>query len=150
MKKIFIILFFIIASCGYQPLYKIEDGKNKLKIREIELTGNKNLSKKISLGLPIEIIKTDETLNKLILQSQKNIIETSKNSKGQVISYKAQISTKLLILDNQDKLLKEKTLIKEFSYNTKENKFKLKEYQIEVENNLINKIVEDINIYLKF
>ena len=25
MKKIFIILFFIIASCGYQPLYKIED-----------------------------------------------------------------------------------------------------------------------------
>ena len=132
MKKIFIILFFIIASCGYQPLYKIEDGKNKLKIREIELTGNKNLSKKISLGLPIEIIKTDETLNKLILQSQKNIIETSKNSKGQVISYKAQISTKLLILDNQDKLLKEKTLIKEFSYNTKENKFKLKEYQIEV------------------
>ena len=150
MKKIFIILFFIIASCGYQPLYKIEDGKNKLKIREIELTGNKNLSKKISLGLPIEIIKTDETLNKLILQSQKNIIETSKNSKGQVISYKAQISTKLLILDNQDKLLKEKTLIKEFSYNTKEDKFKLKEYQIEVENNLINKIVEDINIYLKF
>ena len=150
MKKIFIILFFIIASCGYQPLYKIEDGKNKLKIREIELTGNKNLSKKISLGLLIEIIKTDETLNKLILQSQKNIIETSKNSKGQVISYKAQISTKLLILDNQDKLLKEKTLIKEFSYNTKENKFKLKEYQIEVENNLINKIVEDINIYLKF
>ena len=150
MKKIFIILFFIIASCGYQPLYKIEDGKNKLKIREIEITGNKNLSKKISLGLPIEIIKTDETLNKLILQSKKNIIETSKNSKGQVISYKAQISTKLLILDNQDKLLKEKTLIKEFSYNTKENKFKLKEYQIEVENNLINKIVEDINIYLKF
>mgnify|MGYP003984646853 CR=1 FL=1 len=75
MKKIFILLFFIIASCGYQPLYKIEDGKNKLKIREIELTGNKNLSKKISLGLPIEIIKTDETLNKLILQSQKNIID---------------------------------------------------------------------------
>ena len=50
----------------------------------------------------------------------------------------------------KDNLIKEKTISKEFLYNTIENKFKLKEYQIEVENNLISKIIEDINIYLKF
>ena len=40
--------------------------------------------------------------------------------------------------------------IRLFMPNTKNNKFKLKEYQTEIENNLINKIIEDINIYLSF
>jgi hypothetical protein len=30
------------------------------------------------------------------------------------------------------------------------NKFKLKEYQEEIENNLINQIIRDINIFLNF
>ena len=37
-----------------------------------------------------------------------------------------------------------------FSYNVQENKFKFKEYQVDIENNLKNKIIEDINIYLRF
>ena len=30
------------------------------------------------------------------------------------------------------------------------NKFKLKEYQEEIENNLINQIIKDIKVFLKF
>ena len=150
MKKIFILLLLIITSCGYQPIYKIDQNINTLKIKEIELTGDKILSEKISKKLSIEIIKNNESLNKLGVDSQKNITETSKNSKGQVTSYRTTISTIISIIDGDGNLVRKKNISKQFSYNVLTNKFKLKEYQEEVENNLINQIIRDINIFLNF
>lgn len=150
MKKIFILLLLIITSCGYQPIYKINQNINTLKIKEIELTGDKTLSEKISKELSIEIIKNNESLNKLGVDSQKNITETSKNSKGQVTSYRTTISTIISIIDGNDNLVRKKDVTKQFSYNVLANKFKLKEYQEEIENNLINQIIRDINIFLNF
>ena len=150
MKKIFILLLLIITSCGYQPIYKIDQNINTLKIKEIELTGDKILSEKISKKLSIEIIKNNESLNKLGVDSQKNITETSKNSKGQVTSYRTTISTIISIIDGDGNLVRKKNISKQFSYNVLTNKFKLKEYQEEIENNLINQIIRDINIFLNF
>ena len=131
MKKIFILLLLIIASCGYQPIYKIDQNINTLKIKEIELTGDKTLSEKISKELSIEIIKNNESLNKLDVDSQKNVAETSKNSKGQVTSYRTTISTIVSIIDVNDNLVRKKNISKQFTYNVLANKFKLKEYQEE-------------------
>ena len=150
IKKILVVFLFIITSCGYQPLYKIDGNKNNLKIREIQLSGNKNLSKKIFQRLSLEIIKSDKSLDKLIIDSHKNIVETSKNLKGQTTSYRSSIQIKLSILNYENDVIKNKIFSKEFLYNTKNNKFKLKEYQEQIENNLINKAIEDINIYLSF
>ena len=150
MKKIFILLLLIITSCGYQPIYKIDQNINTLKIKEIELTGDKTLSEKISKELSIEIIKNNESLNKLGVDSQKNITETSKNSKGQVTSYRTTISTIISIIDGDGNIVRKKNVSKQFSYNVLTNKFKLKEYQEEIENNLINQIIRDINIFLNF
>ena len=149
MKKIFFVLLFIVASCGYQPLYNIDKEIDKIKIKNIKIIGDISLGKKIYSNLALKIVK-DKSLYKLILNNKKNIVVTSKDSKGQVISYRTTITVQLSFLDNEDNLIKDKTLSKDFLYNTKDNKFKLKEYQIEIENNLINKITEDINIYLKF
>jgi len=150
MKKIFILLLLIITSCGYQPIYKIDQNINTLKIKEIELTGDKTLSEKISKELSIEIIKNNESLNKLGVDSQKNITETSKNSKGQVTSYRTTKSTIISIIDGDGNLVRKKNVSKQFTYNVLANKFKLKEYQEEIENNLINQIIRDINIFLNF
>lgn len=149
MKKILLILFFIVTACGYEPLYKTKNEIDKINISDIEISGDITLSKKILSKLPVKIFK-DKSLNKLILDSNKNIIETSRNSQGHIASYRTTVIVKLSLLDNKNNLIKERTISKDFLYNTIENKFKLKEYQIEVENNLINKIIEDINIYLKF
>ena len=150
MKKIFILLLLIITSCGYQPIYKINQNINTLKIKEIKLSGDQTLSEKISKELSIEIIKNNESLNKLDVDSQKNVAETSKNSKGQVTSYRTTISTIISIIDGNDNLVRKKDVTKQFSYNVLANKFKLKEYQEEIENNLINQIIRDINIFLNF
>ena len=150
MKKIFILFLLIIASCGYQPIYKIDQNIDSLKIKEINLTGDKTLSEKISKGLSLKIIKNDVTLNKLKIDSQINIAETSKNSKGQVTSYRTTILTVISIIDNDNNLVRKKNVSKQFSYNVLTNKFKLKQYQEEIENNLINQIIRDINIFLNF
>ena len=150
MKKIFILLLLIITSCGYQPIYKINKNIDTLKIKEIKFSGNKTLSEKISKGLSINLIKNDESLNKLEVDSQTNITETSKNSKGQVTSYRTTVSTSISIIDKDDNLVRKKNISKQFSYNVLTNKFKLKEYQEEIENNLINQIIRDINIFLNF
>jgi len=150
MKKIFILFLLIIASCGYQPIYKIDQNIDSLKIKEINLTGDKTLSEKISKGLSLKIIKNDVTLNKLKIDSQINIAETSKNSKGQVTSYRTTILTVISIIDNDNNLVRKKNVSKQFSYNVLTNKFKLKQYQEEIENNLINQIIRDIKIFLNF
>jgi hypothetical protein len=150
MRKIFILFLLIITSCGYQPVYKIDQINDTLKIKEIELSGDKTLSEKISKGLSVEIVKSNASLNKLDVNSQKNVTETSKNSKGQVTSYKTTISTIISIIDGEDNLVRKKNVSKQFSYNVLTNKFKLKEYQEEIENNLINQIIRDIKIFLNF
>jgi type IV secretory pathway TrbF-like protein len=121
-----------------------------LEIKEIKLTGNKTLSEKISRELSLKIIKNDKSLNKLDIDSQINVTETSKNSKGQVTSYRTTISSIISIIDSNDNLVRKKNVSKQFSYNVLANKFKLKEYQEEIENNLINQIIRDIKIFLNF
>ena len=150
MKKIFILFLLIITSCGYQSIYKMDQNIDTLKIKEIKLTGNKTLGEKISKGLSLKIIKNDKSLNKLDIDSQINVTETSKNSKGQVTSYRTTISSIISIIDSDDNLVRKKNVSKQFSYNVLANKFKLKEYQEEIKNNLINQIIRDIKIFLNF
>ncbi len=148
MKKIFILFLFFISACGYQPLYKLNKDSLNLEIKEINLIGDMQISKKINQKLPFKINDKNKLLNSIAIQSSKNIIETSKNSKGQVTSYRTVIDVNFKILNNNGDILLDKYLKKGFSYNTDENKFKFKEYQNKVQQNLINKIVEDIIIDL--
>ena len=148
MKKIFIILLLILSSCGYQPLYKTDQNITKLNISEVIYLGDPKINKVIYTKLPFVIVKNDETLNKLSLESKKEIKITSKNSKGQALSYRTIINVKMLILDKNEKVIDQKIIKKNFSYNSDENKFKFKEYQNRIEENLIDSIVEDIRIHL--
>ena len=148
MKKIFILFLLFISACGYQPLYKVDKNFVNQEINEAKILGNTEISKKIIEKLPFTIKKNNELLNKISVESKNNIIETSKNSKGQVTSYRTIITVNFKILSKDDEVLYEKFLKREFSYNSDENKFRFKEYQNKVEQNLINKIVEDIIIDL--
>ena len=90
---------------------------------------------------------TDKSLNQLILNSYYEILETAKNSKGQVESYRSKIFVTLKIRDNKE-IIKERDFFNEFSFNTKKNKFDLIQYQKQIQYNLIKEIVRDINIFL--
>ena len=147
MKKILIIIFFFISACGYQPIYIIDKEISKIKIKDAKFSGDQEISKEVFLKLPF-IIENNDDLNTLIIESRKIISETSKNSKGQATSYRTSLSINLKITNSENKTITEKKLKKEFSYDTKKDKFKLKRYQKQIEKDLIDKISKEIIIFL--
>lgn len=144
MKKLFIILVFFISSCGYEPLYqnkKIET----LNFNQIKLNGDTEINKKIISSLNIS--KNSSSNKVLILNSKYAIEKTSKDSKGQVDTLRTKCNVTISIEEN-GKILKSKSFDGIFTYSNLENKFDLLNYQNEIKKNMINKIIEDIIIYL--
>ena len=150
MKKIFILFLFFVTACGYQPLYKINNNLSYLKIGDVQFKGDAEIGNKVYSKLPFQLIKNDEKLNKLIFESFKEVVETSKNSKGQVTSYRTKISLEFILKNKDDEIIDRKKIVKDYSYNTDENKFKFKEFQDKVEKNLIDRIIEDIITHLNY
>ena len=143
MKKILIIFFFITA-CGYQPLYIV---KNEILFEKITLTGDKKINRKIVSTSAIKKGSKGNLNNEIILDTNKNIIITSRDIKGQPATFKSSIEVKLTIIQH-GKIFREKIFNESFDYNNIENKYDLSTYQNDVEDNLIDKIVEDIIIYI--
>lgn len=146
MRKFLIIFFILLTGCGYESIY-IEKNINDFEFKNITLIGDRNINKKISSVLNFKEDKKKNNLNEIIIKSNKNIFETSKNNKGQIETYKTSITLDLIIKKNGN-IIKKKQFIEDFSYNNKDNKFDLTIYQKEVENNITNKIIEEIIIYL--
>ena len=146
MNKIIIILFFFITSCGYQPIY-VNKNSSDLIFKKVELIGDKEINRRIVSIISIKENSNEEKLDDLLLKSRENILETSKDSKGRVATLKTIVEIELIIL-NENQIVKERVFNESFSYNNKNNKFDLAEYQVEVKNNLVDKIIEQMNIYL--
>ena len=146
MKKFLIILFLFVSNCGYQPLY-VDTSNKKLIFQEINLQGDKKINRKIISALNISKNSNDANFEELFLDSKKSKQITSKNSKGEVISYKMTIETNLVIKNkNGEKNIKSFNV--DFSYNTRENKFDLAEYETQIQSNLIKQIIESMIIYI--
>ena len=135
-----------LTSCGYQPLYS---GKNTsdFLFNKILLEGNKNINRKIISTLSFKEVPDNFDYDELIIISNKKIVETSKNSKGQVNSYRTEINVEFKIVNNNE-IMRQKNFSKDFSYNNLDNKFDLTSYQDDVENNLVNKIIEELIIFI--
>ena len=146
MKKLFILILFFVTSCGYQPLY-VNKSSSNLIFNKIELIGDKEINRRIMSFISLKEDKNEEKLNQLVLKSNEDITETSKDSKGRVATLKTTVEIKLVIL-NGNQIIKERIFNENFSYNNKNNKFDLEKYQGEIKNNLVDKIIEQMSIYL--
>ena len=144
IKKIFIVLLFIlVTSCGYESIYA-KKNLTKLTIEKIELSGNKKINKMIISQIPITL----ENNNKiLILDTQKKIESSSKNKAGDTEVFNLSIITNLT-LKNDDKIFKSRVFSSDFSYNNVSNKFDLEQYQKSIEKNLAKKISDEIFLFL--
>ena len=147
MKKIIIFLtFLLLTSCGYKPVFSSKN--SNFSIEEIIHNENDRISIKIKKGLGyLTSLENYEEIIKLQLKSDKEITISSKNTKGDPLVYKMTIISEIKIYSN-DKLIKEKNISKKFSYNNISNKFDLKQYEKIIEQNLVEKIKEDIVLIL--
>ena len=146
MKKIFILIMLLTYSCGYQPIYLNKNLKN-YEFSNITLEGDKEINGKIISSIAIKENKLDKNLNELFVKSNLITTETSKDSKGKVLSYRSTIYIDFSIR-KKEKVIKNKQFSKDVSYNNKENKFELEEYKSQLIANLINKSIEEIILFL--
>ena len=70
----------------------------------------------------------------------------SKDSKGNALVFELKINLKFSSLNSDNKA--ERLLSQKITYNNSDDKFKLKQYENELEDILITKIVEDLINYL--
>ena len=146
MKKFLLVFIFLLSQCGYQSIY-LNKNLNNLEFYKITHEGDAEINRKILGSLSFKENNLKDSLDSLLINSSFQVIETSKNSKGQVESYKSRIVLNLVI-SNKKETTTNKSFVKEFSYNVKNNKFELVRYQNEIKDNLINKIIEDIILFL--
>ena len=147
MKKTFFILLFFISSCGYQPVY-VNKSSKIYEFKEIIFEGDNYINNKIINILSIKENNKIDNKNILHISSSFNTEEVSKNSKGQVELYKSTINVNLQIKNVNNQEIQKRNFVKDFTYNNKQNKFDLAQYQSSIKDDLINKIVSDTIIFL--
>lgn len=146
-NKILVLLLFFLVSCGYQPIYLNKGLENK-EFSKIFLEGNDDINKKILSTLPISENEQKTEQNQLYIISSYTVENASKNSSGQITSYKTVISLNLEIKDGNNKSIINRNFIKQSIYNNKENSFELANYQATIKDNLTNAIINEIIIFL--
>tara|TARA_B100000768_G_scaffold165169_1_gene167588 strand:- start:1065 stop:1526 length:462 start_codon:yes stop_codon:yes gene_type:complete len=151
MKKIaYLIIFFIVVGCGYEPIYS-KKGSYNISVKNYILEGNKGINRKLVSLLNLKENKNQQRSTYNLTLISKSITEvTAKDGLGNTSIYKTTISISfdLKNLGNEGKTFKPKDFIASFSYNNMTNKFDLTQYQKTIETNLITRISEEIAIFI--
>ena len=140
---IFLIFFLILSSCGYQPIYSTKNLNFTIgKVEKENTSLNNKFAKSINALANRE---SDKKIN-IKIESDKKIRVKSKDSKGNTLVLELEINLKFINLDSDNQV--QQSLSRKITYNNSDDKFKLKEYENELEDILITKIIEDLINYL--
>ena len=148
MKKLIyiVIALFVLNNCGYTPIYS---SKNNNLYIDISQKNRSKLNSKIENNIKKFSNENNENIIQLEISSNKKINIISKDKKGDPSRFSMIISLTINILNkNNYEINKTKSFTEKFDYNNNSNKFSLKQYEKDIEDNLINKIVERSIIYL--
>ena len=144
-KIIFILIFFLLNSCGYNSILK--NNTSDFSIVSIKIQDRNKISYKIKNSLSNYVGLENKSKNyKISIKSNHIKRITSRDAKGDQKTLELSISVKLSILENQNSYDKE--FNKNFAYTDRANKFELRNYENSIIDNLVEKISIDINEYM--
>ena len=142
----YFLIFLFLYSCGYTPIYKVNQ-KSNFGLDMIVFSGDKKIGRKIEKNL--EKFKNNETKNifdaDFVSSKTREIV--TKDKKGDPSSFKLIIEVKLNLISKTDKKTLEKKFMRETTFNSMDNKFELDQYTNNIEKNMIFNILEDMNIF---
>ena len=151
MKKIFFYLcFFSIFGCaGYEPLFSTKD--LPFYIEEIKNVNRDIVTKKISKNINNNQLKNNNKIIYLLeIESTIDNNISSKDSKGNPLSYNMVLKVKVKVINKNDELLINTLRFKKsFGYKNQTNKYDLNEYKKTIVENMANKISQEILISLQ-
>ena len=148
MKKLIfvIIALFMLNNCGYTPIHSTNN--NNFYINVLQKNKSK-LNSKIENNIKKFSNENNENIIQLEISSNKKINIISKDEKGDPSRFSMMISLTINIYNkNNYEINKTKSFTEKFDYKNDSNKFSLKQYEKDIEDSLINKVVERSIIYL--
>ena len=146
LKYIFIFMF--VLSCGYAPIYQ-SDQKLNIKLDTITSSGDKNINREIVKNLEKYSDSDTNNIFDLSINSTKREDIVTKDKKGNATSFKLTLDVDINLINNSNNKNFTKKFTKYMSFNSKNNKFELDQYRLNLEKNMISQILQDINLYLR-
>jgi hypothetical protein len=148
MKKLIfvVIALFMLNNCGYTPIYS---SKNNNFYIDVSQKNRSKLNSKIENNIKRFSNHDSENIIKLEISSNKKIDIISKDKKGDPSRFQMTVFLNINVLSkNNYEVNKTKKFTENFNYQNNSNKFSLKQYEKEIEDTLIDKIIEKFMIYL--
>ena len=142
---LFFLLFLLLSNCGYKPIYSTKNLNFTIESIEKSNTSLNNKFAKSINALTLKSKDNDKKIN-IKIESNKEIKIKSKDSKGNALVFELEVFLKFVILDENNG--SEKLFSRKITYNNSDDKFKIKQYENELKDILITKIVEDLINYL--
>ncbi len=144
MKKkyfftVYFLIIFLLSGCGFEPTYSSK--KFLFRVDKINYEYNK-INSQIARSLKSISNQNAKNILDINLKSRKEKKIISKNKSGD-----PEIFELIIYVDIEVKEI-QKNFISKQNYKNNENKFELNEYEIEIEKQLINEIIDNILIYL--
>ena len=144
----FSFIFLFLYSCGYTPIYKVNQ-KSNFGLDAIIFSGDKKIGRKIEKNLRKFRNNQTENIFDANFVSSKIQEVVTKDKKGDPSSFKLIIEVKLNLISKTNKETLKKNFIREVTFDSMDNKFELDQYASNIEKNIIFNILEDMNIFFK-
>jgi len=141
-----LIIIFFLSACGYKIANNIED--YKFSVSKYNLKGEKKINNILDRNFK-RFVKNENSIKVFEIESTSKFDTSimSKDSTGKAASYKMEITIDLNISSNND-LLNKISFNEKTNYDNTDSKFELKQYEDIILQDLVDKIVLQINNYL--
>ncbi len=145
-KIFFFTILIFLTQCGYQTIYS---NKNlNFNVTQIEILNDQNIGRQIKNRLDLLSSKTNAENFNLEIDSKFEKTTVSKDKQGNPNIFNLSIYVKINVTSESD-IEQSKVFSEAINYNNSENKFNLKKYEVSLKENLTEKIIEDLLLYLQ-
>jgi len=145
-KIFFFTILVFLTQCGYQTIYS---NKNlNFSVTEIKILNDQNIGRQIKNRLDAMNNNTNADNLNLQIDSKFEKTTASKDKQGNPNVFNLSINVKINVT-SEGGVEQSKVFSEAVNYNNSENKFNLKKYEDSLKENLTEKIIEDLLIYLQ-
>ena len=144
-KLLIILIFLLISNCGYEPLIS---KKTNFSLKLIELSGDTKINYIIKNRLKIFEDKNNNYILEIV-DSNVNKIVASMDTKGNPKTFRMTINLAINLKKKSDLTAEVKKFTATTNYNTISSKFNLKKYEENITENLTEKILDELILYIQ-
>ena len=150
-KTIILLTFFLLLSCGFEPIYSEKNLKKyNFTINNIGFEGNYRVNQKIKNNLTKYTGDNEDQINfDLNINSKLEKKIKLKDKQGDPLAFLLKITAEVKIFKDNE-LRDSRIFVESFEYQNKSNKIELNQYEQSLQNNLTIKLSDDIIKHLYF